>query len=145
MADKRKMPQGANSASEDLLPEDISQVLEGLPNEKRATIERTIVSQFAMISSRSSPELEISKKITSDHITKLLETQSKGMDYSFKDEKNKRWFYLGLIALVSAVVIALVVILKNNPEVMEKVLIGLGSAIAGAAGGYGIKAARDKD
>ena len=145
MADRKKPPQEGNQITENVLPDDISQALEGLPVDKRETIEKTLVTQFAMITSRSSPEFEISRKITSDHITKLLDTQSKSMEYTYKDEQHKRWFYVALIALVSAVVVVLVLILKDKPDVLEKVLIGLGGVIAGAAGGYGLKASQDKN
>ena len=47
-----------------------------------------------------------------------------------------------LIALVF--IVALVVLLKDNPDILEKVLYTLGGVITGAFGGYGIgKNARD--
>lgn len=141
MADKRS---DAGTGNE-ILPNEISHVLEGLPEEKKTLIEQTMVAQFAMITNRTSPELEVTKKITSEHITKILENESIGMEYSFKDVRGKRTFYLIVILIVSALLTALSIILKDNPEVLEKVLIGLGGAIAGAFGGYGVKAHQDRE
>ena len=144
MADKREQ-QIAPQAEDEMLHEDIAKVLEGIPTEKRQSIERLFVSQFAMVSGRTSPEFEISKKVTSEHIGKMLDTQQQAMEFSYKDEKNKRLFYVILIVIVCAVVLGIVLILKDQPETMEKVLIGLGGVITGAVGGYGYRASKEKD
>ena len=125
------------------IPAEVAQVLDTLPVEQRTTIVR-FFSQ-AVLFNRSSPEAEIAKKISSEHITQLLDQDKQAMEYEYKDSQSRRKYQIISISVVCVVVIALVLILKDSPDTLEKVLIGLGGVIAGAAGGYGIGKTKDKD
>jgi hypothetical protein len=125
------------------LPEEIEQVLDAVPEKEREVIERFMIRQVSLIS-RISPEIEVSKKVTAEHITTMLATQDKAMERTFKDKNQRRWFSLSVIGIVSAVLIALVVLLRQNPDAMEKIITIVLSGLLGGAGGYGL-GARSKD
>lgn len=141
MADEKK--EDLIQEDESPIPAEVAQVLDTLPVEQRTTIVR-FFSQ-AVLLSRSSPETEIAKKINSDHITQLLNQDQQAMEYEFKDSQSRRKYQLISTGIVCVIVLALVVILKDSPDTLEKVLIGLGGVIAGAAGGYGVGITKDKD
>lgn len=133
MTGKRELPEGKPSQTDEIFGE----VLEGLPREKREIIEKTIVSQFAMVS-RTSPEGEIAKKITEEHIDKLLDNQGKAMDYAHKDEVHKKIF-LGFVGLVMlGAVFGVILLLKDKPEIMERILTVIVTAVVSGLGGYGV-------
>lgn len=100
---------------------------------------------FSMIS-RTSPEGEIAKKITPDHITSMLNAQEKGMEYTYKENKNRMVFYAIILTIIIIAVIVIIVLLKdNNSEAMTQILTALISAALGAAGGYGYGVNKRKD
>ena len=123
---------------------EIAEVLESLPKEKRELLEPMIFSYTSMIS-RVSPEIEIAKKITDQHITKILEARDKSLELEYTDNKNKRRYSFAASVLACVVVLIIILLLKDNPDVMEKVIIGLGGVITGALGGYGYKSSKDND
>lgn len=96
-----------------------------------------MISQYSLIRSVS-PEAEVAKKISSEHISKLLDMQNSTMEHSFKENSEKRWFLIAAIVIFCIVFIALVVILRSNPELMEKIITIFISAALGLGGGYGI-------
>lgn len=103
-----------------------------------------MISQFSMIS-RISPEAEVSKKVTSEHITTMLNTQDKAMEHTFQDNKEKRWFSMGLAVLACVMLIVVILLLKDNPDMMEKIITIVLSALLGGAGGYGFGFFRGKN
>lgn len=125
------------------LPPEIVEVLNELPDPQRKEVTRMIAS-FSMIS-RSSPEGEIAKKITPDHISTMLEAQQKGMDYTYKDRQHQKIFFVAILLIVIVAVIVIIMLLKDNPEAMMQILTALISATLGAAGGYGIGAKKRDD
>lgn len=136
-----------NLSSEDIrsqLPEELTEVLEGVSPQKREVIERMMISQISMFG-RVSPEMEAAKKITGEHISTMLHTEDKAMEHAFEDKKHQRWFSLGLVSIGSIVLIILVVLLKDNPDMMEKIITIVLSGLFGGLGGYGIFAAKNKD
>lgn len=144
----QKQEQNKNRKSEEehaTLPEEIAQVLEKVPKEEdRNTIRQMLISQFSMIS-RVSPEYDVAKKVTPEHITKMLDTQDRAMEKTFKDKSQRRIFTFCVALLSSAVLIALVVLLKDKPELMEKIVTIAFSGLLGAAGGYGIGVNKNRD
>lgn len=137
MSSQNKEMLDAQGTEQTTLPDEIAPFIEKLPEEDRNTFKQLWVSQFSMIS-RISPEYDIARKVTSEHIDKLLDRDSKELDKIFKDRSQRRGFTLLLTVLASAVLIALVLLLKDNPEFMEKIITIAFSGILGAAGGYGL-------
>lgn len=85
----------------------------------------------------SSPEMELMKKMTSENIESFLENQKEAMKYSFKEGRDKKLFLGIAILLFMIFILILVVMLKDTPDILEKVLYTLGGLIFGAFGGYG--------
>lgn len=121
------------SVSEEVV---LDEVLENVPPKHRKMIEKFMISSFQM-QAEVSPEHEVMKKITPDHISEYLSASKEGMEKDFKDRNNQRIFIGVMSILIMAFVLGIVLILKNTPDVMEKVLYAGGGLLAGAFGGYG--------
>lgn len=127
----------ANIEHNDIPPEMV-EILSDLPETKRKEATRIMTAGFSMIS-RTSPEGEIAKKITPDHISAMLSAQEKGMEYTYRENQHKMIFFAVILAIVVVAIIGIIALLKdNNPEAMTQILTALISAALGAAGGYGI-------
>lgn len=144
MEEKKNLTAAADADNEAAsLPEEVVRALEDMEPGKREQIERLMVSQFSLIS-RISPEVEVSKKITAEHITTMLNTQDKAMEHTFQDKKESRWFSIGLTLLACIVLILIIILLKDTPDVMEKIITIVVSALLGGAGGYGFGFSKGK-
>lgn len=126
------------------LPGEVQEMISGLPGEDQEQMTRMMTACFAMVS-KSSPEAELAKKIEPEHISAMLAAQEKGMEYNYKEEKNKKIFFVVVLLIVVVAVIGIICLLKENPETMEKILIGLISGALGAAGGYGVGTKKRND
>ena len=97
-----------------------------------------VSSQFGMMG-RVSPQMSISKKITSEHISDYLEIQKIEVQNALKDNKGKRLFFLAIIVLIIVMLFGTIILLKDShPEFMEKIITIVISSVLGAAGGFGL-------
>lgn len=120
----------------------IEEVLEAVPPQHRKTIERMMVSSFRMQS--ISPEAKMMEKVTEQHIDKFLDTSKETMEKEYQ-EKAHRKIYTAVLAIFGmAFLLAVILILRDNPDVMEKVIYTVGGVIVGALGGYGFGKSRDE-
>ena len=120
------------------MPGELQEILEDVPEEKRKVIERLMISSIQMRGIGSSPEATVMKKLTPEHISKYLEGAEEEMKNSYKEKFHKKIFIFFTMLLAMVFVIVIVVLLKDSPEIMEKVLYTLGGVVAGAFGGYGL-------
>lgn len=122
----------------------IDDILAHASPEHRKVVEQLMVSQFQM-RTELSPETEVMKRLTPDHITAFLETSKSEMEKSYKDKNSQRLF-TGIMAVCAMVfVISIIVLLKDTPDVMEKVIYAGGGLVAGAIGGYGFGKNKNDD
>jgi hypothetical protein len=121
---------------EDIIPDEIEQILEEMPQENRKTVERFIFSSFQM-KGISSPENEVMKKISSEHIDKFLTASQEDMQKSYSEKRDRKIYNIILTILGLGFVLIVIMTLKDNPDVMEKVIYTIGGLVAGAFGGYG--------
>ena len=127
------------------IPDEIEGVLSKLPGPERENMTRIIAAGFSFLS-LSSPEGEVAKKITPEHITTILDQQEKGMDYTYKEGLQKKIFFVVILVIIILAVIAIIALLKDeNPDIMYQILTVLISASLGAAGGYGIGIGKRND
>lgn len=78
-------------SQEETLPSEINSLLEEIEPVKR----KQITEFFAMSQVRNiSPEIEVSKKITPEHISEMIRLQNKAMDTEFNDRKASRKYTL---------------------------------------------------
>lgn len=110
--------------------------MNSIPDKEQAKVVRSIMSmQFGAIS--ATPENAISKKITSEHITQYLTDSSKAMQESFKERRDDKIFKGVALFITLVFVVILIILLKDNPNVMEKIIYAIGGLVAGCLGGYG--------
>ena len=146
MADNKQLTKKVNDQSENdqALPAELTEVLQSVDPDARKKIEYFMHSQISLVS-RISPEAQIMKKVTPEHITTMLQTQENAMQNTFKENREKRISGLIAGALLAGFLIFVIVFLKDNPTLMEKIIIAAGGLVAGAAGGYGYgKTKRDE-
>ena len=120
----------------EIIPEEI---LEGVPEEDRSRI-KSIISQ-TMISGVMRRNNPISHKVTSAHITKLIDN-SDAQDIRDREErKSDKNYQLILLVIGLAFLAFLIVFLKDDKELLYKIII----AIISFVGGFGIgKSAKNK-
>lgn len=131
------MPEKEITVPDEELEKDLNEVLEHVPENQRKTFERLMVSSIQM-GHISSPESEVMKKITPEHISAYLAASEEDMKKSYEDKKSQRKFRLIGVVLAMVFVLAIIIILKDSPDIMEKVLYAGGGFVAGVAGGYGL-------
>ena len=124
------------AATESSIPKEIDDALNSIPDKEQARVARSIMSmQFGAIS--ATPENAISKKITSEHITQYLTDSSIAMKECFKERRDDKIFK-GFALLVTLIfVVILIVLLKDKPSILEKIIYTIGGLVAGCVGGYG--------
>lgn len=81
----------------------------------------------------------IARKITPDHIDKVLENQEKFLDVSLKDRRGMRKFWGYICTMSAAAVLALcaMLVFTGHVEVVQSLLLFLAGLFAGGLGGYG--------
>lgn len=136
MEDNNKLVESEKSSEnlEDL--ENIDEILEGVPEEHKKTIQKLIISSIQMRGMISS-ENEVAKKITEEHITQYLEGSKLEMENSYEEKKHKKILVFLTIFLTMAFIVVIILLLKDIPDIMEKIIYTIGGLAAGAIGGYG--------
>lgn len=119
------------------IPEEISELLENVPPEHRKEIEKFMISTVQM-RGVSMPEMELMKKINDEHITTYLESAKEEMEMSYKERGQNKFFIAGVLLSTMIFIVVIILILKDIPDVMEKVLYALIGLVTGILGGYGI-------
>ena len=84
------------------------------------------------------PEMELMKKINDEHITTYLESAKEEMEMSYKERGQNKFFIAGVLLSTMIFIVVIILILKDVPDVMEKVLYALIGLVTGILGGYGI-------
>lgn len=123
---------------------ELEDVLESVPPEHRKTIEQMMISSVQMRSIATAPENVVMKKITEEHISKYLDGAEIEMKSSYKEKLHRKIFNLLSMFFAMIFLIVIIVLLKETPEIMEKVIFAVGGVIAGAFGGYGYGLEKNK-
>lgn len=132
-----------NIDKNNLAEAELEDVLESVPPEHRKVIERLMIS--SSIQSISSPETEVMKKLTPDHISKYLDGAELEMKNSYAEKFHRKVFIFLTMLVAMAFFIILVILLKDNPNVMEKIIYIVGGVVIGAFGGYGFGKNRNEE
>ncbi len=111
-------------------------ILEGIPKEDRHEVKKMIGMSMQM-GRVISPEMELMKKMTPAHVTEFLDTQKKAMENQFKENREDKVFIVVVLIIIVVFIVVLIVLLKDKPDIMEKILYTLGGLITGVFGGYG--------
>ena len=111
--------------------------MENVPKEGRHEVKKMIGMSMQM-GGIISPQMELMKKMTPEHVSEFLDTQKKTMQNQFKENRENKIFLFSVLTIVLIFIVVLIVLLKDKPEIMEKVLYALGGLITGILGGYGL-------
>lgn len=123
---------------------ELDAILENMPKEDRHEV-RKMIGLSMQMGGAISPQMELMKKMTPEHVSDFLDTQKKAMENQFKESRENKVFLFAVLLVTLAFVILLIFLLKDKPEVMEKVLFTLGGLITGLFGGYGIGKAKSSE
>lgn len=128
--------QNVNEENEEMYEnvEDVESLIDNLPPSQQSMVRLSMHMAKFM---ESSSENSISDKITEQHITKYLESSEKNMENSYRDKNRNRWFLLAVMVLAIIVVFGIMIVFKDNPDMVEKILYAAGGFTAGALGGFG--------
>ncbi len=133
-----KETQFLDNVDKDNLDEaELEDVLESVPPEHRKVIERMMISSSIQMRSISSPETAVMKKLTPDHISKYLDGAELEMKNSYAEKFHRKVFTFLTMIVAMIFFILLVILLKDTPDVMEKIIYIVGGVVIGAFGGYG--------
>ena len=112
--------------------------MESVPPEHRKVFEKMMISSVQMRSIASSPEAIVMKKLTSEHISQFLDGASLEMKNSYAEKLHKKIFTFLTMIVAMVFLVVIIILLKDDPDVMEKVLYAVGGVCTGAFGGYGL-------
>ena len=141
MAGKEKevaSPQSAPDSPrtpDDLMEDALDEMLEGVPEEAQQRV-RTMLS-VTTIAQRTSPQAELMRKMTSENIRDFMQMQDASDQRAFEDRKSQRRYNITVLTIGVVALLLLILILRPNPELLEKLVPGIIGLIAGAIGGYG--------
>lgn len=124
----------------EIIPEEI---LEGVPEEDRSRI-KSIISQ-TMISGVMRRNNPISDKVTSGHITKLIENSDAQDIRDRQERKSDKNYQLILLIIGLAFLAFLIVFLKDDKELLYKVIIAIISFVGGFGIGKTTKSKREEE
>lgn len=106
------------------------------PDEPEEFIRR-MGMQFQQVS--GPPWLAISDKITSEHITTMLEHSGRSQEIDLKKSTGARWERFAYVALgIIFLVFLTMFLLPKHPDMYAQILEWAGLFLAGGLGGYGI-------
>lgn len=115
---------------------ELEEVLDSVPPEHRKMIEKMMISSVQM-RSVSSPEAEVMKKLTPEHISRYLEGAEQEMKNSYAEKFHKKVFTFLSMIIAMVFIIVIIILLKETPDIMEKIIYTAGGVVIGAFGGYG--------
>ena len=120
----------------DDLPKEFSEILEDMPKEARHEV-RKMVGMSMQMGGIISPQLELMKKMTSENVTEFLQGQRESANNQFKESRDHKILLAFTLVISFLFITVLVILLKENPDILEKVLYTLGGLVTGLLGGYG--------
>lgn len=136
--EKKDISSPSDDADDVVIPEEVETILEGLPENTKKRVEKLVVQEFGMMGiGRLSQENEIAKKINEEHITNYLNGAKEQMHNDFKERHERKIFTVILVGLALIFILLVIILLKENTDVLEKIIYSITGLVAGAFGGYG--------
>ncbi|MBR1711013.1 MAG: hypothetical protein IJ719_19660 [Clostridia bacterium] len=106
------------------------------PTQREAVL--PIISMQQSIIART-PEGDIARKITPDHITQMLNNDKTAIDYQHEDSKQEKMVNIIYVVIVAAVILLLSLMLKDeHADLLSEILKLLLATGLGGLGGYGL-------
>lgn len=134
-ADSGNEPRSHDGPDDGPIPQE---VLDKLPGPMREQISQTIG-----LFSAGPIQNPISKKITSDHITKLIENDEKDSERGYKYQQTGRIYTLVYVVISIAAFFGLAYLFaKSDPELLRQILAFFATFAAGFGAGWGFTTAK---
>jgi len=111
-----------------------AEVLDDLKPDEKTFIERSM----SMVLSQRGPMHDLVKKITSGHIDTVLLNSDNEDKRDRKERGAERWFKLGYYLLAVIVVGGLIIIFKNDREILSQLIIGILAFLGGLGLGFSV-------
>jgi len=124
------------------------ELLDSLPE-----VDRTAVNSLLLLMMQGTRESSaLVERMNPEHVTQALENERQAELHQFqkaelehKGNNSNRLFMFAVVLVVMGLIVTILVLFRNQPEMVEKILVATGGLIAGALGGYGFgKSKRDK-
>lgn len=128
----------------DTIEQELDAILDGISKEDRHAVRR-VMGMSMQMGGVISPQLELMKKMTPDHISEFLQGQREATKFQFKENRENKIFFCIILIIALAFVILVIQLLKDTPDIMEKVLYTAGGFVVGVIGGYGFGKTRNND
>ena len=96
---------------------ELDSILENMPKEERHEV-RKMIGMSMQMGGVISPQMELMKKMTPEHVSDFLDTQKKAMENQFKESRENKVFLFAVLLVTLVFVILLIFLLKDKPEVM---------------------------
>lgn len=125
---------------EEMLSNDneIEQLLNDIPEDVKEEIVEGITAIRKTQSMSFPPEALVMTKVNEEHISEFLAASRENMRKSYEEKRNNKFFLSFLILVALAFVITIIVLLKDQPQIMEKIIYIFLGFLGGVAGGYGL-------
>lgn len=121
----------------------LEEVLESVPPQHRKAIEKMMISSSIQMRSIASPESVVMKKLTPEHISKYLDGAELEMKNAYAEKFHKKIFIFSSMIIAMVFFIIIIVLLKDTPDIMGKIIYTVGGVVIGAFGGYGFGKNKD--
>lgn len=140
MKEKEANDVSENEAKVDLEQEEgnlseLEEALEDVPEEVRHEVKNMMMSMH--MGRITSPEMKLMDKLTPEHVSEFLAGEREASNNQFKESRDNKIFLGITLVVVLVFIVILVIILKDKPDILEKVLFTLGGLVTGLLGGYG--------
>jgi hypothetical protein len=121
-----------------------NEVLDSLPE-----LDKAAVQYFLLMQGQNKSLVE---RMNPEHVTLALENEKQAELHNYqkaelehKDNNSNRIFLLALALAIVGLIVTILVLFRDRPEMVEKILYAAGGLLAGAVGGYGYgKSKREK-
>jgi len=141
----------SNEVKQKVVPDEVKQ--DAISDNSENVVDRnnslgSLVSRreelFTFLAKTGFPGTDVSDKITSEHITQIINNEDKESERRSKDRREIRIFLLIILIIVLIALTVYTILLKSQPDLLKYLITAVCSLAAGAFGGYGFGYSRGK-
>ena len=128
-----------SDAADDLIEPEI---LEKLPPEAK----KQIKAQLSMMSVTAPLQNPLARKITPEHISRIIDLSEKDSTNAYKDTRASRRFAFGYVLIFVGLFVFLTIFLTPlDKDLYQSIITFLLTFLAGVGGGFGVKSYMDRN
>ena len=111
-------------------------ILDELPEDARPEVKSIMLSLFRA-GGVVSPQIELSQKLTPENIDHFIDADDRESERQYKSALQTKIVRLIALMILAGFLLVVIVLLRNQPDILDNVLCTAGGLIAGIIGGYG--------